>query len=1747
MGFDVKSRRGLVRAYRENWEKKNRLVLALLSKKEKQLVEEMLTGRGGEPLQEIVRENTDVKSLSALIKKKYKKIADAFVPKEFRKDFYAILDKCNQFQYARSIYRRSVRTENYGMHVEDAFMLMKGYYSFGIYGCGIGEISRFLRDEMSEELINLKYNSMYPSLIDEKFDEIFAARIDAGDVSVIQTIKDMFLSENNTSVVTKQVIRAVVKSSNAELHELLGRFLLAARLSEGVRQVICENADCGTTEAFLAILDVIKENNLVRFAAVKRAIATWTGICNEENMDRITNKVLDDILFVLKDRKQAKAYIQSEDAVHIVIGLWSMGFYEVEDAIAEMQNILAGGSRVQLLAMSYYNLSFENPALSREMALAVIEKYPENLELVAAYMPTYMAAAEDYIFELYKAIVDKKKKKYVPIEYLFESGEQAEKHFYILKNIYERMNKKKMEYRPLVFPWYGVVLSKHDLLSRMSLIADMLDDNEMRDYVCTRFEDLDSNYDARKRNIVLHLRKPKTEIQRKALIEYTASKDMGSRSAALNLLKELITQKEITLTEDEYQKIESFLRFKNEGIRENAITLLNLREDKGLKTSIERLLASDTSLIRLAGLDLIRSREQKTNDKFAESLIEKIREIKEPTGEEQILIEEICGQGGADAILNQKGYGLYNPDTVVPAISLQADVSVCRDFFHVSAKQITKLFEQLYAFIDAHAELEYTDVSGEERLLGNVTRYGWWLYTISNDNSLKLYEKYPFPELWKEFYDTYVKTPETLMCMYMAYCGEMDEKQLKPSVWIHYEKKLYGDINSEYKIPSSKYLDSFYHANGIRSIILCMMSMYDISIPREVAKQAVAYAAFEMPEKAMWCDYENNSINGWYQEYEGTLFTNSSRFLEFISVLRKWKTEEEFRETFLLLYYLDKKNAIWDKPKKKRHGYNFSIRLQNQNYLDMYYYVKAYMMGIIDEDMVYKAAFEMLGIRSAVIELGVFMKEKLYPYEKSDIEQFLEAEESDSKNSPAEKKQTESKNSPSGKNETNGKTSSAEKDEIDRESDFWKTGVKVYKKIIDTILNVELKRGDSETIFSKTAMAIKKIYGMDRLTAILKALGTSTLSRGGYGSGTGKKEILSHLLAVCEPIAGDTGEKLRTAAKENKISEERLIEVAMYAPQWIDIIEECLGYSGLKSGCYYFMAHMDENFDDRRAAMIAKYTPLSKEELNEGCFDVKWFYEAYETLGEKLFNKLYNSAKYISYGSKHSRARKYADAALGRVTVSELEAAIRDKRNKDLLMSYGIIPVTGTEDILHRYEFLQNFKKESRQFGAQRRASEATAVSCALKNLATTAGYSDETRLILAMEAELVKSSMQYLEGIDIEEYRIKIEVDEIGKVSMSYEKAGKKLKSVPAALKKNEQYLEIKAFHDKLKAQYSRTVAMLETSMEDRDVYTFGELIMLCENPVTKHIVENLVYITVDDKIGMITDGSYMDAAGNAIAVDKDTKIRIAHPFDLYYQEVWTGYQKLFFDRNREQGRKQPFKQVFRELYVKLPEELDKESSLMFAGNQIQPKKTVACLKGRRWIADYEAGLQKVYYKDDIIACIYAVADWFSPADVEEPVLECVTFSNRKTYQPIKICDVPDIIYSEVMRDVDLAVSVAHAGGVDPETSHSTVEMRRVILAFNLELFGIHNVRFEKNHALIDGKRGSYSVHLGSGVVHKLGGHQINVVALQGSKHSKIFLPFIDEDPKTAEIMSKVLLFAEDDKIKDPYIMEQIMRGGSK
>ena len=50
-----------------------------------------------------------------------------------------------------------------------------------------------------------------------------------------------------------------------------------------------------------------------------------------------------------------------------------------------------------------------------------------------------------------------------------------------------------------------------------------------------------------------------------------------------------------------------------------------------------------------------------------------------------------------------------------------------------------------------------------------------------------------------------------------------------------------------------------------------------------------------------------------------------------------------------------------------------------------------------------------------------------------------------------------------------------------------------------------------------------------------------------------------------------------------------------------------------------------------------------------------------------------------------------------------------------------------------------------------------------------------------------------------------------------------------------------------------------------------------------------------------------------------------------------------------------------------------------------------------------------------------------------------------------------------------------------------------------------------------------------------------IAILPVHSQQRGRIFLPFADDDPKTAEIMSKIILLCDDQKIKDPNILRQL------
>ena len=1654
------------------------------------------------------------KTLSELYRNLFQNLVDVCVKKAWQKDFYYALDEMNHYQMTAGWFRRSLRSESYVPFVEQSINLLWTYARLEFYGADLADV---LTGNVTPEIYDHARNVHFA------YAGILAAQIDRGEEKAIGAVKDILFGENNTAMMSRELILGIVMSKNKDLYEDLGKFLLAARLQEGARQAVCETMDAGRPEAFLHLFSVIEENDLIRYSSVKRAVSTWIGIFNEKSVERISEKLLRMMGQCLRDESFAKAQLATDDAVAISCALWAKGFYNANDAVETVLALIKNGTKQQKMTASYFNISLQDKKLQMRTSKEVILSYPEDMELVACFMPCFMASSGLYFYQLvkdenqsrYNVRDDKvRKPKTLAAGELFENEAEAEKFYEILKGIMARIPKKGLTLSPCIFPWHQVTMSQSDIAMRLCLIAWMLQKDALLDEAAEMISligqgESSYSYGATRAAVArVLLYRPTSERRKKALFELLHNPEEYTNQAA-HLLAE-----DMELSPEDYIEIEQNLKYKKG--RAQTLALLGKQDNKSLVACVGRLLSEKSEECHMGALDLAMQLKKEDEKTFAE-IVPRLQAFLNPTGKEQVLLKELLGEGSeAQDILNTPGYGLYdvNKDWILPSVNV--DKNEATKLFAYGEEACIRIFRKLDGLINENRERSYTTAWNEDLLLGSKLEQSRWTY---NDPDAKPLDAYPFRDMWEEFYEKEIKTPELLIEV------ELYRRCYEQRSYYEQNIKLYQKVFGSgifMKPPFSNLTIGLSYEPQVRIVLTTLFRQYVTN------SLSVRYGLCGIAKLLSVLDTSNDLFSVSEKRWNGDSETYTKRAAElpifadmcqWLSCAKKEEWGSSFTLRFRLQQYYRNQKA---REKQSRYSYNSD----QDNYLKLRDFVQCHVRGIWDKDLFYKAVFTFLDIGSLLEPITVVEQKGVVPSRKTGIRGLTDF---------------------FGHNVIKPVEGKYRFDTIGEEMPEMTFAHELYKEILPIVLEVELKRGEQPTPFSKDIKNIRVIYGIDYMIQILTALGKDPLQRGYryFSSNTERKQVLSHLLKVSVPRPEETAEDLKKALKGSDITKKRLVELAMYAQQWIPMIEEYFSLPGFASTCYYFMAHTSEYFDEQMTSTIAKYTPLSPEELRDGAFDIQWFFEAYGKLGEKNFKLLYDAAKYSSTGAAHARARKYADAALGNVNKEALKAEVNAKRNKDLLMSIALLPLPTAknereEELLDRYQFIQKYKKESRQFGAQRRASEGRAAEIALRNLSVNAGFTDVTRLTLRMEGKLVEQSAEYFDWQMVDEIELMVSVDENGKSTMACRKDGKILKSVPTKYKKHETVLKFQEVTKKLKEQYSRTKQMMEQAMEDKTVFEVWEFLELFKNPVTRSITEPLIVKSEEEqnvKLGFLTKDGIMNISGTFFPVKPEDKIFIAHSFDLYESGHWHEYQKLLFEKQI----RQPFKQIFRELYVKLDEELEKEESMLFSGNQIQPQKTVGALRSRRWVADYDDGLQKIYYKENIVARIYAMADWFSPSDTEAPTLEYVVFADRKTGKPIKIKDVPDIIYSEVMRDVDLAVSVAHAGGVDPETSHSTIEMRKAIVECNLSLFQTKNVRLEGNHAIIDGKLGQYTVHLGSGVVHQIGNAMLFVVPVHSQHRGRIFLPFVDDDPKTAEIMSKILLFAEDGKIKDPNILRQI------
>ena len=1660
-------------------------------------------------LKQVLLSKKDVK-LNDIFSKNIYPAMELLIGKKFLKIFLEISKNATKYSFSRGYSRRMVRSSSYYNYIDFLFDLFTDLVDLNFLNL---DILTIVKGEYDNDGI---YGLHNPYLI--------AYEIDNGNKELIDLIKGALGSQKSKIDLNYFIMQAIFISNNKELLELTGKLLLAAKLQEGVRQEICENMDRGLQENFEYMFKIIYDNNLIRFSSVKRALGTWTGLTRDENADisKFGKKELEIINKLIANPKYEDELLKSDDNVEVYLALWNKSARDIKEAVEAMEKLLKSSKYHIKLLISYFLDVIQDIKYQREIAKKVIKEYgdtKEIIEILACYLNfviTYGSASD---------LKENLKNGKIAPETFFKNKKEALEFFDILEKALVLMAGKDKVFNPCIFPWFYQSISTHTVATAMGLIAAFYPD------------------DALKNKMMKHLKEINTwnrGYYLDVLFEKTSNKEekdfvismLSDRTNAGVVAYEIAKNNNLV---KEYSKdIEDFLRLKNGDTRKNLINLLMEQDKKDLLASIDNLISDKNENKRLAALDILNQVNSKEKALYDKKEVKKlIEKIAKPTDAEKILIENLSDERKKES--EDTLSKLYDVDYKVNLAYEVKKVekvsktvkknkkgeyiieisSEPKNFFSKTTDELFEIVKKLSELYIENENYEYMSFYTKEyTLLRDRFHITKDVTNISYSDRQQL-ANFPLEDVWRDFYKKEIKDFSTLwqlnVLLTREYNGGINDSNIKECQ--DFYKKLLGfditELKTKLKKANLKYIftENYYNDTGYVLEIISMLY-------KEYCKENKNYL-FEIGKVFTGYVLENfeaKDIVEQKERYNKEIYYNVNiyylnpgiyyLFARIIPYLEFYSNEKSFIESFILRYNLDEKIKKYTNENLK--GCEIGGR---RKVLELRDYTIAIVLNIAEKDLIYKDILEI---------------ENKTEDEKKEVFWSLDTYMNNYRNILAKKEN---------------------KRLVNLNQFMLNEALKIIydegRKIVDYLVQNELKRGDSPTIYSKSLHEIDRIEGIDYLVQILQALGKETLDRTSYywGGDDSKKAVLSHLLKVCYPTEKDNSKELAKKLKGTDITEQRLIEVAMYSSQWIEIIEGYLGWKGLASGCYYFQAHMSD-ISGKKEGLIAKYTPIPIEDLKEGAFDIDWFKSAYKELGEKKFEMLYDSAKYISDGSKHSRARMFADAVNGKLNLKETEKKIEDKRNKDLVASYSLIPLLKDKqkDALHRYQFLQKFLKESKKFGAQRRASEAKAVNISLENLSRNMGYSDVTRLIWNMETALINEMKEYFVPKKLDDVDVYIKIDELGQSEIIYEKAGKELKSLPTKLKKDKYIEDIKEVHKNLKEQYRRSRKMLEEAMEDGTEFYGYEIENLMTNPVIAPILKSLVF-KMDKNLGYYEDKKLKSVNKKSVAVKDDSLLKIAHCFDLFESGDWASYQKDIFDREL----KQPFKQVFRELYVKTADEKGRDKSLRYAGHQVQPAKTVALLKTRRWIIDGQEGLEKVYYKENIIAKVFALADWFSPADIEAPTLEEVQFFDRKTFKPILIDNVPDLVFTEVMRDIDLVVSVAHIGDVDPEASHSTIEMRKAIIEFNCKLFKLKNVTFSENHALIKGERAEYSIHLGSGLVHQKAGSAINVLPVHSQHRGRVFLPFIDDDPKTAEIMAKVILFAQDEKIKDVFILEQI------
>jgi hypothetical protein len=333
--------------------------------------------------------------------------------------------------------------------------------------------------------------------------------------------------------------------------------------------------------------------------------------------------------------------------------------------------------------------------------------------------------------------------------------------------------------------------------------------------------------------------------------------------------------------------------------------------------------------------------------------------------------------------------------------------------------------------------------------------------------------------------------------------------------------------------------------------------------------------------------------------------------------------------------------------------------------------------------------------------------------------------------------------------------------------------------------------------------------------------------------------------------------------------------------------------------------------------------------------------------------------------------------------------------------------------------------------------------------------------------------------------------------------------------------------------------------------------------------------------RVGMPGDvaGTFVDVHGVGFTAPSAAELTLWHPVSVSADEVAAWISALF-----ERRIGQPLRQVFREVYRPTKDEQRASHSTRFSGHLLVQRPFRGLLKRRGWTAPALLTWNESGFDPALAQRVFqgfgVRAELSYTAVCTEEALEAIpggyqvvstgrlrfTTAGPKNGDVLPFEDVPALVLSEAMRDIDLFVSVCSVA-LDPawrDAGNEEIQLQWRELAFG-ELVESARIRRElleralpelsiadrcavyDRELVVEGRRATYRIHLGSSQVRVDPHGSLLVVprARAGAAElARLFLP-VETDDTLAAVLGTAFLLANDDAITDETFTSQLPAEG--